>query len=52
MDVVGGGAGIFRPGDDKFAAINDYIALVKGDGTFDKWVEEAYKINGLLLKQQ
>lgn len=34
------------------AAINDYIALVKGDGTFDKWVEEAYKINGLLLKQQ
>ena len=51
---AGVGAAIAKgDGNEAFlAAINDYIALVKGDGTFDKWVEEAYKINGLLLKQQ
>lgn len=31
--------------------INAYVDKVLADGTFDKWVEESYEINGLLLQQ-
>lgn len=51
---AGVGAAIAKgDGNETFlAAINEYIELVKGDGTFDQWIDEAYKINGLLLTQQ
>ncbi|HHX21984.1 MAG TPA: transporter substrate-binding domain-containing protein [Clostridiales bacterium] len=32
-------------------AINAYLEKVLADGTFEKWVDEAYEINGLLLQE-
>lgn len=50
---AGVGMAIAKTDDNKefLDFINAYVDKVLNDGTFDKWVEEAYTINGLLLLQ-
>lgn len=51
----GQGSGVaVQKGDNEtlLAFINDYLAQVKSDGTFDAWVEEAYAQAASLLDQE
>jgi len=50
-DKVGGVGVAIAQGDDGalMEKINEYLALVLEDGTFQQWLDEAYALNGMLL---